>query len=400
MKTYIAAFFLLLSATFVAAHPYLIQRLGIEQGLSNNYVLSITQDKQGFLWFATEEGLNKFDGTRFITYYKEEQSSSVQSITGNELNEVYADPVQPVIWIATQRAGLNAYNYETQSFSVYQYNPEDPQSLITNDVTHITSSVQAGKGLWVCTYYRGIEYLDIATGKFTHYNKSTVPALPSEQTWTATEAEDGKLYIGHVEGGLSILSLNDKSVKHFVHDPQNPNSLPGNDVRCIYKDTNGNIWIGTSKGLALFNANTETFTNFHNNPGNIHGALSSYIFSIKQLKDNKLWIATELNGIMILDLQQNQFLLPEQIRFEFIREGDNNYSLSNASARYIFQDSFNNIWIGTWGGGINFISNAPPAFHTWSYSPTQMNESSLSNKVVSSVCDDGQGKLWIGTDGG
>lgn len=85
MKTYIAAFFLLLSATFVAAHPYLIQRLGIEQGLSNNYVLSITQDKQGFLWFATEEGLNKFDGTRFITYYKEEQSSSVQSITGNEL---------------------------------------------------------------------------------------------------------------------------------------------------------------------------------------------------------------------------------------------------------------------------------------------------------------------------
>lgn len=400
MKTYIAAFFLLLSATFAAAHPYLIQRLGIEQGLSNNYVLSITQDKQGFLWFATEEGLNKFDGTRFITYYKEEQSSSVRSITGNELNEVYADPVQPVIWIATQRAGLNAYNYETQSFSVYQYNPEDPQSLITNDVTHITSSVQAGKGLWVCTYYRGIEYLDIATGKFTHYNKGTVPALPSEQTWTATEAEDGKLYIGHVEGGLSILSLNDKSVKHFVHDPQNPNSLPGNDVRCIYKDTNGNIWIGTSKGLALFNANTETFTNFHNNPGNIHGALSSYIFSIKQLKDNKLWIATELNGIMILDLQQNQFLLPEQIRFEFIREGDNNYSLSNASARYIFQDSFNNIWIGTWGGGINFISNAPPAFHTWSYSPTQMNESSLSNKVVSSVCDDGQGKLWIGTDGG
>lgn len=99
-------------------------------------------------------------------------------------------------------------------------------------------------------------------------------------------------------------------------------AFPGNDVRCIYKDTNGNIWIGTSKGLALFNANTETFTNFHNNPGNIHGALSSYIFSIKQLKDNKLWIATELNGIMILDLQQNQFLLPEQIRFEFIREGD------------------------------------------------------------------------------
>ena len=70
MKTYIAAFFLLLSATFAAAHPYLIQRLGIEQGLSNNSVVNITQDKDGFLWFATEEGLNKFDGNRFINYYK------------------------------------------------------------------------------------------------------------------------------------------------------------------------------------------------------------------------------------------------------------------------------------------------------------------------------------------
>ena len=68
-----------------------------------------------------------------------------------------------------------------------------------------------------------------------------------------------------------------------------------------------------------------------------------------EFKDNKLWIATELNGIMILDLRQNQFLLPEQIHFESIREGDDNYSLSNASIRYVFQDSFNNIWIGTWG---------------------------------------------------
>ena len=165
MKTYIAAFFLLLSATFVAAHPYLIQRLGIEQGLSNNYVLSITQDKQGFLWFATEEGLNKFDGTRFITYYKEEQSSSVQSITGNELNEVYADPVQPVIWIATQRAGLNAYNYETQSFSVYQYNPEDPKSDNERCHSHylIRTSRQRVMGMYLLQRYRvsGHRYREI-----------------------------------------------------------------------------------------------------------------------------------------------------------------------------------------------------------------------------------------------
>ena len=118
------------------------------------------------------------------------------------------------------------------------------------------------------------------------------------------------------------------------------------------------------------------------------------------MNDNKLWIASELNGIAILDLKQSQFLSPKQITFEFLREGDDNRSLSNASVRYIYQDSFNNIWIGTWGGGINFISSEPPLFTTIDYSPIPDNENSLNNKVVSSICTDRQGRLWVGTDGG
>ena len=82
MKRYIILVILLLtSSCWLMAQPYIIKRLGIEQGLSNNYVVGITQDKQGFLWFATEEGLNKFDGTRFITYYKNDPSNNTQSIT-------------------------------------------------------------------------------------------------------------------------------------------------------------------------------------------------------------------------------------------------------------------------------------------------------------------------------
>ena len=94
------------------------------------------------------------------------------------------------------------------------------------------------------------------------------------------------------------------------------------------------------------------------------------------------------------------FLSPDQISLEYIQEGDDNRSLSNASARCIFQDSFDNIWIGTWGGGINFISSTPPLFTTLSYSPIPGNENSLNNKVASSLCTDRQGRVWIGTDGG
>ena len=99
----------------------------------------------------TEEGLNKFDGTRFITYYKNDLPHNNQGITGNELNRVYADSKRPIIWIATQRDGLNAYNYDEQTFTAYQHNPENPHSLITNDVTDISPSTQNDDGLWVST---------------------------------------------------------------------------------------------------------------------------------------------------------------------------------------------------------------------------------------------------------
>lgn len=383
------------------SQPYVIKQIGVERGLSNNHVVSITQDQQGFLWFATEEGLNKFDGTRFTTFYKDDVANTKgQGITGNELNQVLADAHRPIIWIATQRDGLNAYDYQDQTFITYQNSPEDPSSLITNDVTGIAPATETEDGLWISTYYRGIDYLDITTGKFTHYNQTTIPSLVSEQTWTVFDGNDGYLYIGHVNSGFSILSLKDKSTINFQNIPGNQASLPGNEVRTIFKDKNGNIWLGTDRGLALYDSVNQSFVTFRQTPQDKQGTLSSRIFSIQQFKDDKLWIASEFNGIAILDLQQSQFISPKEFTFEFLRAGGGNQNLSNASVRSIYQDSFNNIWIGTWGGGINFISNESPLFNTLDYSPFYSVVDKLNNKVVGSICVDSQDCLWIGTDGG
>ncbi|MDR1115116.1 MAG: hypothetical protein LBL33_03010 [Tannerella sp.] len=172
-------------------HPQTISRLGIEQGLSSNYIVNITQDKDGFMWFASEEGLNKFDGTRFINYYKH-----TNSISANELNCIYADPVEPVIWIATQRGGLNAYNYEKNTLRVYQHDDAMPHSIITNDVTAIAPS--ADGNLWISTYHRGFEYFDRESETFTHFNMSSFPELQSENIWSILDDHNGNLYIGHV----------------------------------------------------------------------------------------------------------------------------------------------------------------------------------------------------------
>lgn len=384
---------LLLLSVVSLAQPYSVKQLGIEKGLSNNYVVSIAQDKQGFLWFATEEGLNKFDGTRFITYLKNEDLTR-QGITGNELNCLLDDPQDSILWIGTQRAGLNAYDYVNNTFLCYRHDGENPESLITDDVTKIVAATDGN--LWITTYWRGVDYFDKKAGKFIHYNTQTVPGLASDNIWSVVDGGDGKLYMGHVHHGFSVLSLKDKKVTNFMHDPEDPVSLPGNGVTCIYKDLSGNIWLGTDRGLALFNPEAENFIHFHHSEDGVPHT----VFDIRQFDGNKLWIAMEFGGIAILDLTQRMFLSPDQVRFQYIKEGDDEYSLSNSTVRCLFQDSFKNVWAGMWGGGINFLSHESSYFNVYSYSPIQHSGSSLNNKTASSVCVARDGKLWIGTDGG
>lgn len=385
----------LLSSTIAFSQPFVVKRLGIEQGLSSNYVVSITQDKQGFLWFATESGLNKFDGSSFRTYKKHNTSSG---ISGNELNTVYADKFDDIVWVATQRAGLNAFDYKTETFTTYTHNPKNPLSIATNDVTDVTNTSDGN--LWIATYHRGVDYYDKKAKKFIHYNQTSYPALVSNSVWTIADDQKGSLYIGHVSSGLSILSLQDKKIKNFSHQPGIGNSLPGNEIRCIYIDRNDNVWIGTNNGLALFNPDKGTFVVFRNILGNPSSLLGNYIYSIKQMDDNRLWIGTESGGASILDIRQGLFLAPDKVSFQNITYSDDQSGFSNATVRSIYQDSFHNIWIGTYGGGVNFISSRPQVFNTWTYSPIPGIRNSLNNRVAWGICADNQDRLWVGTDGG
>ncbi len=390
MKKLIFSLFVILPLNLLAQN-YVIKSLGIKEGLSNNHVLSIEQDKRGFMWFATEEGLNMFDGINFRSFYKEKGKNI--SLSGNELNGLLDDPVDSILWIATQRAGINAYDYGKNKFYTYRKNPKDPNSLITDDITKIMPSSDGN--LWICTYWKGIDYYNKESKKFTHYNTTTLPGLPSNNIWTAFDGKDGNLYIGHVRHGFSILNLKTKQIKNFRHIEGDASSIPDDEVTCIYKDRLGNIWVGTSNGVALYNPQKENFMVI--NDGNRN--LSHRIYSIRQTEDNKLWIAMELGGIAILDLSQHLFNSQIQAGFTFIKEGDDDYGLSGNSIRSIYQDSYGNMWIGGWGSGINFISQEAPLFNTYEYTPN-LYFNSLTNKTASSVCFDKSGQLWIGTDGG
>lgn len=390
MKYFFITFYLLLCIAEISSQPYTIKKLGLEKGLSNNYINDIVEDKKGYLWFATEEGLNKLEGNHFTSFYK--KSGKVLNLTGNELNCLLDDPTEPILWIGTQRSGLNAFNYQTNQQIIYQHDKKNPNSICTNDITGIYPTSDGN--LWITTYWQGIDYLDKKTGKFTHYNQTTIPELPSNTVWTLLDDNKGNLYIGHhAENGMSILSLKTKKVKNFTHDPNNKKTLPHNNVQCIFKDNTGNIWVGTGRGLALFNPNTEEFIWL----GEKNPSLSHLVYDIQQFNENQLWVATELGGIAIIDLSKTLFNTAEEIHV--IQAGNNEHNLNNSTVRCLFQDSHQNIWAGTWGGGINFLSSDGALFKSFSYSPNSP-ESSLSTQIASAVCIDKQGLLWIGTDGG
>lgn len=380
----------LLPVVPVLSQPYTIKKLGLEKGLSNSYVINITEDKNGYLWFATEEGLNKLEGDHFTSFYRKNEGKPL-NLTGNELNCLLDDPNEPILWIGTQRAGLNAFNYQTNEQTIYQHDENNPYSIATNDITDIYPSKNGN--LWITTYWRGIEYLDKRTKRFTHYNQQTIPGLPSNTVWTLLDDNKGNLYIGHAQNGMSILSVKTKQIRNFTYNKQDETTIPSNNVQCIFKDKTGNIWVGTEKGLALFKPDTEKFIRL----GKKNSPLSHRIYDIKQFNENQLWVATEFGGIAIIDLSQSMFNTTEEIHI--IQSGDNEYCLNNSTVRCLFQDSHQNIWAGTWGGGVNFLSSDTALFKSYSYSPYQPG-SNLNAHIASAVCIDTQGTLWVGTDGG
>ncbi|MFA5045530.1 MAG: two-component regulator propeller domain-containing protein [Paludibacter sp.] len=392
MKKHLIA--LLAILPFLAgANSFTITKLGIEQGLSNNNINGIVQDRSGLMWIGTRAGLNRFDGSKFKVF---KHSSLVENcINSNELNPVFADKHENIIWIATEKNGVNAYNYDENKFTYYT-SDKSKNCISSNGVTGISDDNQGN--IWFATYNAGVDYLNKKSGQFTHYNQSNVKGLGSNFNWCAVDDNNGHLYVGHVLSGMSVINLKNRTALNFMNDPNDPNSIPNNFVSCIFIDSKDRIWVGTNNGLALFNPRLGKFQVFKNDPANPNSISGNVILSITEINKTTLWIGTSTGGVNILNYEDEIFKTPEKVTFQHISVLDSPNGLSNAYISVIKQDSYGNIWIGTAGGGLNFIQNKPDFFNKISYLPIEGNTASLSNKLVSGVCLDKSGNLWVSTE--
>jgi len=350
--------------------------------------MGIAQDRNGFIWLSTESGLNRFDGSSFKVF-----KAGEHGLAANELNRIVADLESNTLWICTQRNGLDALDCDTYEFTNYNCG-RDEFSLASNGITDVAPTSDGN--VWVATYASGLDFLDRASGKVTHYNSSTNARWPDDQLWTVITCKDGSVLLGHVNAGLSIFNPATGAIVNYRHIPGDNTSLPGNTVRAVFVDRHDNIWVGTNRGLALFNPATRSFTSFRHDPSRKNSLISDNIYHIAQSNDDRLWISTENGGISILDLRQTFLRGHDEISFENITSvPDDGVYVSNKTIHVTFQDSFGNIWIGTYGDGIDILCHRGTPLHR---RHTESYRNPLSDNSVMSICTAGD-TTYIGTDG-
>lgn len=361
MKILFTFLFLLIISTLQcvsveASHLFKIKNLNVKDGLSSNYVVDITQDKKGCIWVATEYGVNMFDGREFTTYKRNNSN-----ICSNELNTILYIKENNSIWIGSQRDGISIFDIENQKF--YYLGVEN--GLMTNDVTDLKRARDGG--IWITHYHLGIDYYDIENNSITSYNTSNVKNFQGRM-WTSCDDGKGLLYVGHENDGLSIINLKDKTCKNYKNIPGNDKSIPCNSVRAIFIDSSERVWVGTDNGLSLFNPHTEEFITFHHINNNEESLLSNIVYDITQTSDGKIWVSTYMGGVSILDMQNNSFITPENVKFINIQATNDENGLSSPNAKSVLEDIYGNIWIANYRGGIDFISYANSVFNLLPYS--------------------------------
>ncbi|MCF2494728.1 hybrid sensor histidine kinase/response regulator transcription factor [Dyadobacter chenhuakuii] len=366
----------------LAAENGRVLRYSLKEGLSFGIVNSIVQDKQGLMWLATGDGLNRFDGTSFKVF--KNSPDDKQSLSGNYVKSVFCDR-DGTIWTSS-RNGLNKFIAEKEIFQ--RHTPMPDKGVSGTDVSDIS---QARDGnLWISLNGAGFALFDKKAERFTYYNKQNLPKLNTNAILSAFEDSKGMLWLGTRESGIDVLEVgqNRKLSKANISLA----SLPATRINSIYEDHLSNIWIASAKGLILFKRNEARFYVIHL-PGNHR---SDIYLSLRENHRGQLLVGVQDGGLYSLDLTQLADRKPEAYSFEKVNNSQNE-GITQRSVQTIYMDADRNIWLGTYGEGVYLISSIPEKFK--SFEKKIQDSRAESYLRFYGMCVDKDGYLWLGTDG-
>ena len=376
MKKLLLFFGLILQVlALTASTSSIFKNLGLKEGLSNGFVNDMIIDGQGFIWAATESGLTRIAGTK-CTIFKNNNSN----IDNDGIVGLYYNKESNSIWILFKNGHIDVFDCKTQQFIHFT------QKIPKKSVADIKGA--ADGGIWIAYYDGTIQHYTPKNQKFSTISNKRLPNIKNGIRSITDDGND-HLYIGLRIEGLYVYNLRTQKTKYFRHNPNDPQSLPGDNVRSICIDHAKNIWVGTNLGLGLldpFTGKFKVFKHIANNPASLAG---DNIHQIIEMNDRTLWIASDIGGISVLDLNLYKNPLTEELKFSQITK--ENSGLSSNNNRRIIQDSFGNIWIANYSMGIDFIAKSAASINTLQYMGKALEE------VTGLYCDH-QGNLWIGRD--
>ncbi|RKY98443.1 MAG: histidine kinase [Ignavibacteriae bacterium] len=374
--------------------------------ISSNIANQIYGSKNGTIWIATAYGLNKFDPSdnKFKTYLPNPTKKNGKY---NVILGFAEDMFGKILVVTAERDGGYEFNPETETFTHYEYDPSDPNSLSNNIITRVYEDTTGV--FWIGTAIGGLNKIDHYAKKFISYvfDPNDPNGINAQIVRGIHLDKNGELWVGLADGGLDRFSKDRKKVTHYTHEQDDPKSISEDDVWAIHEDKEGNLWVGThGGGLDKFDRETETFKHYSFDENDNNSISNNFIREIYEDSKGRLWIGTDFGGLNLFDRETETFY-----RIEHNPKNPN--SLPNNSVRSIVEDKAGNLWLGTTGGGLSKLVLNPDdekrersevfdfggnTFTNYRYNPAD--SGSLSNDLVQSVFIDDDGIIWLGTFGG
>jgi len=362
----------------------------VEQGIGHKNAYCLMQDRQGYVWIGTKNGLSYYNGYTFESFRHDPEDP--RTLSSNHVQALYEDR-DGFIWVGTADGGLNRLDRNTGACTVYKYDPRNPNGIGSNNVCAIHQDEHGN--LWVGTFGGGLSKLNPGTGQFkTYYRTEGLPqGLSSNNVISMYEDRAGALWLGTYGGGLCKLLPGEETFTVYGHDPQSPGSIAGNDVYAVHEDRNGFIWAGTNgTGLCRLNVSTGLFKTFRAGSGKPGSLPNDYVHAIEEDQLGYLWVGTvKEGGLHRFDPATETFQAYTHDRLSLS-------SLSNNNINAILADRAGTVWVATEGGGVDKFEAQSQVFRQ--FISNRGDRSTFQAGSVTALLEDGAGTTWIGTTEG
>jgi len=365
----------------------IFKHLSVEDGLSQSTVHAIIQDKNGFMWFGTDIGLNKYDGNKFVVYQNNAIDST--SIASNFIVELFEDSYG-FFWVGNGYNGLDRFDRENEVFIHYKHNQNNESSISNNNIRTIFED--RNKNLWIGTSGGGLNLFNRKTNSFTHIQKdpSNPNSLGSNYISSISEDLDGNLWIGSTEGILIKYDPLKKTFTNFELYGQFKADLFNTTFCSTYIDSDNCVWFGTENGLFTIDQKTNKITHYEKNDPEKTINVNA-ISSILEYEKDIFFIATDHGGLNVFNKKTGKFSY-------FLNKRYNETTISNNQLYKIYKSPDGIIWIGSFHGGINILDKSAIKFEQYKFLITGPEAINCCNSVLT-MAQDKDNNIWIGNDG-